>query len=381
MKRVVLLAALAVLSSGGPARAQGCRWGAPPVTLATQAERATLVLFGTTRNAGPRKATTDFEVEVVIKDHAARRGSKQIILNGYAPPSLAGIKVKYLIFFHLDAGRVVPGRVVAVLPNSQVAGYLPKALAVKNQPRSKQARFFFNHLESSDPDVASDAFQEFADRTPRELRELAASLPPDRLLRWLRGPKQEAHLLGLYASLLSDCGKKEHGAVLRALLEDKNLRAGSVVGVVEPVFAAYAILDREKGWKYLTDVLKDGKQPFLVRFAALRAARYLYEERVEAVSKDEAVGALLPLLPQGDIADLAIEDLRKWKRWDAADEVLAVRKMTAYKHPVVRRAVLRYCLSCPTSAAAAAFVVEQRRRDPDWVKDSEELLQLEAEQK
>jgi hypothetical protein len=378
MKRVVLLAAVAVLIEVGPARAwDRLPWRAPP-TLATEAGQAKLVLFGTTRNANEKAETTDFEIEAVLKDHKARKGRRQITLERYVPPTVAGTRVKYLIFFDVHKGKPDAYRGVAVRPNSQVLGYLTTALAVRNEPRNKQGRFFFDHLECADQDVALDAFHELADRGPRELKELAASLPPNRIVRWLRGPRKPPYLLGLYASLLGNCGNKEDGAVLRGLLEDRAVRSEISA---QHLFAAYALLDRENGWKYLADALKDGKQPFLVRFAALRAARFLYEDREGAVGKAKIVGALLPLLPQEDIADLAIEDLRKWKRWDTADLILAVRKTRAYKLPVVRRALLRYCLACQSSAAAAAFVVEQRRLDPDTVKDAEELLQIEAEER
>jgi hypothetical protein len=59
--------------------------------------------------------------------------------------------------------------------------------------------------------------------------------------------------------------------------------------------------------------------------------------------------------------------------------VLAVRRTAAYKLPIVRRAILRYCLSCPGNARAAAYVAEQRKEDAEAVKEAEELLKLEQD--
>ena len=48
--------------------------------------------------------------------------------------------------------------------------------------------------------------------------------------------------------------------------------------------------------------------------------------------------------------------------------------------PVVRRSILRYALSCQDRhPQAAAFVAEQRQKNPDTVKDAEELLRLEKD--
>ena len=45
--------------------------------------------------------------------------------------------------------------------------------------------------------------------------------------------------------------------------------------------------------------------------------------------------------------------------------------------PIVRQAILRYALSCPkTDPAAATFVAERRKQDPELVKDAEDALRF-----
>ena len=117
----------------------------------------------------------------------------------------------------------------------------------------------------------------------------------------------------------------------------------------------------------------------MFRYAALRAVRFLHDFRTDVVAKKELINGLNVLLEQEDIADLAIEDLRKWQVWDHADKVLAVCKTPAFKLPIVKCAVLRYCLQCQGVHTAAAFVAERRKADPDAVKEAEELLKLEQE--
>jgi hypothetical protein len=84
------------------------------------------------------------------------------------------------------------------------------------------------------------------------------------------------------------------------------------------------------------------------------------------------------LLDQKDIADLAVEDLRKWGQWDMADKVLSLKDTPVFGEAVVRRAVLRFALSCQDkNAAAKIYVEEQRKKDAQGVSDAEELLKLE----
>jgi hypothetical protein len=147
------------------------------------------------------------------------------------------------------------------------------------------------------------------------------------------------------------------------------------------------LLEPKKGWPYLLSALKNTKEDFMFRYAALRAARFLHEYRSDIVSKKEIVDGVCVLLKQEDIADLAIEDLRKWQSWDVADQVLAVGDTSAYKLPIVKRAILRYCLqykntdkSKPEIAAKVKAYLEARRKaDPEAVKEAEELLKLEQE--
>ena len=112
----------------------------------------------------------------------------------------------------------------------------------------------------------------------------------------------------------------------------------------------------------------------------MRAARFFAEGRSPTVPRGEAIAAVCLLLDQGDTADLAIEDLRKWQAWDMADRVLGLRGKAPYEVPIVRRSVLRFALSNKDSKAAASYVAEQRKKDPDAVADAEELLKLEQAQ-
>ena len=59
--------------------------------------------------------------------------------------------------------------------------------------------------------------------------------------------------------------------------------------------------------------------------------------------------------------------------------MLGLWDLKTHEAPIIRRAILRFALQCPAEKCpkAAEFVAAQRKRDAEWVKDVEELLQLE----
>lgn len=347
-------------------------------TLTGEVQTVGMVLFGTLKNArlapgGDGLAgTTELHVEEVIKDHEVRKGAKILTLNRYIPPDKER-NYKYLIYCDVFMGKVDPYRGVAVLPDSRAAVYLAGSLKLKDAPVAERLKYFFGWLDDKDIEVSNDAYKEFANADYKDFRPMAASLPASKVAGWLKDPSTPGFRLGLYASILGHCGTTTDAALLASLLDnsDKRLSTG-----YDGILAAYTMLDRDAGLKRVMSLLSDPKGDFLLRYAGLRAVRFFHDYRPDLVSPEMCAKAVALLLDQGDIADMAIEDLRRWKAWDLADTVLAVRQSEAGKVSIVRRAVLRFALSCPTPAAKA-LVAQARKEDKQGVEDAEELLKLE----
>jgi hypothetical protein len=81
-----------------------------------------------------------------------------------------------------------------------------------------------------------------------------------------------------------------------------------------------------------------------------------------------------------DMADFAIDELRRWHRWEFTPPIMELSGKKTHELTVIRRAILRFMLQSP-EATARKFVEEQRQRDAEWVKDTEELLKLESDTK
>jgi hypothetical protein len=381
LSRVAALAVAAAAVLAGPAAA--CPFcNSQGTTLTGDAAQASMILFGTLSNAkldaGGEfgQGTTDLTIEVLVKPNDILGDKKVITLPRYVPAD-KGNPVKYLVFCDVYQGKIDPYRGLAVKPDSPIATYLKKAIEVKDKDVVSRLQFFFPYLESSDPDVSGDAYTEFGNVDYRDFRPVAEKLPADTVAGWLQNPGTSAARYGLYGSILGHCGRPEHAALLRKLLDDPNRRFSSGM---DGILAGYVMLDRKAGWEYLHNLLRDGGKDMIVRYAGLRTVRFLWDFRPDLIPHEELVKGLDVLLNQPDIADLAIEDLRKWERWERAGQVLALYGKPGFDVPVIKRSILRYALSCPPekSPEAAAFVAKMRKENPDWVADAEELLKLEA---
>jgi hypothetical protein len=107
----------------------------------------------------------------------------------------------------------------------------------------------------------------------------------------------------------------------------------------------------------------------------LRTLRFYHGWKPDE-TRAQVLRGLAVALPEGDLADLAVEDLRRWQAWDLTADVLALYARKSHSAPIMRRAILRYALCCPRPEAAT-FLADRRREDPALVKDVEESLQFE----
>ena len=376
---VVAVVAAALLWTSGPP-ASACPFcTSQGQTLSGEVSQANLIVFGRMVNAkqDPKefgKGTTDLVIELVVKDHPVLNGRKQITLPRYIPPDPKN-QTKYLVFCEVFKDNIDPYRGVAVNADSHIGEYLKGALAVRDKDVATRLNYFFKYLDSADPDVANDAYMEFGNADYKEYKALAEKLPAETVVKWLQDPNTPASRFGLYGSMLGHCGKPEHAVVLRSMLEDPKKRFSSGM---DGMLAGYVMLSPKEGWQYIRSILADGKKEFLTRYAALRAVRFFYEMRPDVVDKKELVDAISLLLEQPDIADLPIDDLRRWGRWEKTDKVLSLYGRESHNVPIVKRAVIRFALCAPKdNKPAAALVAKGRAADPERVRDIEELLKYE----
>jgi hypothetical protein len=350
-------------------------------TLTNDAAQASMILYGRLTNArlDPKDfnaGSTDLIIEEVVKPHEILGDKKQVTLPRYLPQEKEN-QYKYLVFCDVFKGALDPYRGVAVKPDSRIAEYLKGALAVKDKDAATRLKYFLDYLDDSDVEVSNDAYMEFGNADYKDYRPVAEKAPADKLAKWLTDANTPPSRLGLYGSMLGHCGKAEHGKLLRDLLDDPQRQYTSGI---DGILAGLVLLQPKEGWKYLTDLVNDPKKDFLLRYAGLRAARFFHEFRPDVVPVKQVIPAVCSLLDQKDIADLAVEDLRKWSQWDVADRVLDLFANPTHDVPIIRRAVIKYALTHPkgTSKRVDDFVAARRKENAALVDDLEELLRMEA---
>ena len=352
--RYLLPTALAVaagLTFAAPAAA--CPGCGPPTgqTLTNEVAQADFILYGTLGN--DRKVFT---------------------IPRFVPPDPKPFK--YLVFFNVVNGDVDPYRGVVVDTNSKMPEYVKGALAVKGKDAATRLRYFFDYLESPEIEVAADAYNEFAVAEYKEVQELAPKLPFDTVLRWLQDPNTRASRYGLYGLLLGHSGKPEHAAAMRKLMDAPESKFSSGL---DGMLMGYVMLDPKAGYEYLLKLVGDPDKEFLVKHAGLKALRFFWEYRPDVLDRKRVLAGMSALLAHPDLADMPIDDLRKWKAWDMTAEVLKLAGQKSHNElPINNRSILKLAMAAswadPKNAAAAAHVEKVRAENPARVKLVEELL-------
>ena len=132
---------------------------------------------------------------------------------------------------------------------------------------------------------------------------------------------------------------------------------------MDGLLAGYIQLQPKDGWNLAYKLVADPKQQFGVRFAVARTLRF-YHGWQPKESRAQVLYAMSLMIPDGDVADLAIEDLRQWQTWDLSKLVFAQYGRPSHSAPILKNAIVRYALCCP-QPEARDFVDSVRRREPD----------------
>jgi hypothetical protein len=363
----VLICVLATAQSARPCSICSANFR-PPQTLRQSARGAEFVVVGTLNN--PRMAgqggLTDFHIEEVVQPHAALGQQKVLTIQQFVPVDPKK-PARYLLF-----GKIVNGKIEVVASQPVVgptaAEYLKASLHIDDRNRIALLQFCYKYLDATESDVANDAFFEFATATDLEIAQLAGKLAPEKLRALLNDPKTSADRLGIFAYLLGACGTKDDAGVLAALIGRNDERSRSALsgllgGLVE--------LRPDQGWATVQAIIRDPKRPYADKLAAVSTLRFCHASKPQ--SRKEIVQSYSFVVEQGDMADMAVEDLRRWQWWDLTAQILTQYSKPTHAAPLVRGSIVRYALSCP-APDAVLFVKWLRQTDPDRVTRQEEML-------
>lgn len=376
MKRCLLLTGLvlgiSLLVSEPVSSCSLCKMqGQLAPTLREEASQppARLILFGSLENPESNKLQTNLHISNIFRTDPILADRKVVTLSRYIPVTDAKNPPRFLIFFDVFMNRLDDYRGVPIKSADGVE-YVKKILAMDARDPLANLQFYFRFLDHPDKELANDAFMEFAKSTDVIVGQVAGKLPVERIRTWVRDPATPSEKLGLYAFLLGAGGTSQDAALLQTMLADTSER---VSGAHDGMLSGLMNLKPREGWDLVNSILSDGKRNLQQRLAAVRAVRF-YQGWQPEKYRAQVLKALEIMIVQGELADMAIEDLRKWKMWDRTRAVLGVYGKKGYESPILKDAIIRYALSCPGDSDTARFLEERRKEDLERVKDIEESL-------
>ncbi|OWK42353.1 RES domain-containing protein [Fimbriiglobus ruber] len=378
MRRIVCLVSLVCLLAAEYAPAcTFCGGGGAlggRLTLSEHYRRAKFVARGKLKN--PRfdpngvGGTTEFHVEAVLKPDAAFAKQPVILLQQYLPV-VGDTPPDYVVFCAVADGK--PDLLHGVAGTPAVADYLRGAAEVSEKDAAARLGYAFTNLDSADLTVGADAFLEFARATDADIVRAKAALDPAKLRKLLTGAATPTERTGVFALMLGLCGGQQDAALLASLLA-KDPLPDRVRENLGGFLAGLTLLDAEAGWSRTEALLTDAKKPFDQRLTAVGTVRFFQATR-PVETRPRALRCYRALIGQGDLADVAIDDLRRWGWWDLTADVLRVFDTPTHAAPIVRRGIVRYALQCPTDEAKQ-FVAATRAKDAKLVEGVEEALKL-----
>ena len=377
MRHWVFVAALAGLVALVPARAPACSLCGGnlmnSLTLRQEAglKSARIIVLGSVVDSDLNRGTCKFRILDVLRSDPFLGKAESVELPRAIPVTDPKNPPKFLLFCDVFKNKLDPYRGVPVQSDEAIK-YLKGALALDPKDHARALLYYFDYLENPDKKIAEDAFLEFAKSTDQEIAKIAPKLSAAKLRGWLKNPEALEWRLGMYAYLLGACGSAEDASLFRNMLQKPS---ENTLKAFDGILSGYVLLKPDDGWRLALDALRDPATEFRVREAVLRTMRFYYGLNPRD-NKERVMKGLASALPQGDLADIAIEDLRRWQFWDLTDDVLAQYGRKSHDAPLMRRAIIRYALCCP-KPRAAEFVAQRRRDDAEAVRDVEEALELE----
>jgi hypothetical protein len=341
------------------------------LTLRMQFAQAKVVVHGQLKN--PRfdpktdQGSTDLNIDAVLKDDLARNGQGMITIRSYIPV-VGNTPPDFLLFCGVVEGKLDP--TFGIPATAAIVEYLKTAAKLDDSDPVAKLGFFFKHLDSTDTNIAADAFFEFARASETEIAKASKVFDSAKIRKLIASPATPIERLGVFAFLLGISGGPTDAPFLAAMLPERT--AASFGGLL----AGYILLNPKDGWPFAANSLGDAKQSFSVRLSTIGTVRFMQASRGNDC-KAEVLRCCAALLPHGDLADQAIEDLRRWGYWDLTSDVLAQFPKPTHAAPIVQRCIVRYALCCPDEQAKR-FVNALRQTDPKLVRTVEDMLEIYA---
>ena len=238
-------------------------------------------------------------------------------------------------------------------------GYIRNVLSLPTD-MSERLKFFMKYFEDPDTLLARDAYDEFANASYEEIKQLKSVMNRSQLIDWIRDTSLSPDRKRLYLTLLGICGDKEDSKLLEEMM--RSVHPAQRTGM-DAMIGCYLTLNGADGLALIEELfLKNKKCEFADVYAAIMALRF-HGTDGGVIERTRVVQSMHYVLDRPELADLVIPDLARWEDWTQVDRLVDLFKTSDENTSWVRVPVINYLRSCPLPAAKEKLA-ELEKLDP-----------------
>lgn len=240
-------------------------------------------------------------------------------------------------------------------------------LPSNSTPAALRLPYYVQWLESSNPEIAADAWGEFARSEYSDVLAARHLFDREKLRSWIANPKMSPERLGLYGMMLGLCGQPEDAEFLREQIGDpkpaKEFRFGT-----EGIMGGYLLLAGEDGLKHLEETrLKPAGIEYTEHFAVMQAVQFIWSYESDVISKPRLAQSLHYLLDQPQVRDLAITNLARWQDWDVTPRLISLYDECEESDTTTRESILQFMIAMNRASGSQSI-------HPELLAEGQSLL-------
>lgn len=239
--------------------------------------------------------------------------------------------------------------------NSQLLPYLLNA-PDNDIPQSLRLTYFVPFLESSDAEIAADAWGEFARSQYEDVVAVRHLLSREKIRSWIARPEIGPERLGLYGMLLGLCGTADDAEFLRQQIGEPRLKKSKSTEFrfgIEGLMGGLLLLTGESGLDYLdSSRLQNSEAASEEQFAVVSALQYMWSYESTRIAPARLRQSLRLLLDNPEMREIIIADLARWQDWQSAP-VLISRFSSESADEGTRRAIVQFMIALTREAERA----------------------------
>jgi hypothetical protein len=181
-------------------------------------------------------------------------------------------------------------------------------------------------------------------------------------------PPQRKGLYGLLVGLAADAQRRPE--IAADLWQAVTAPGSDFRGGFDGVLGGYLWLEKKQGLARLEERYLDDPLAAMGDLRHFMTALRVYHDIGRDIAKDDLLHAYRRLLERPALAATVASDLRRWRDWQAVDQVASLFGRPNYDDSVTERAVIAYLLACPLPSAER-HVARLRKLIPERVAEAE----------